>query len=240
MKRIIIFFILISVVTTYAHNKETFLRANNLYHAGEYEQALASYESMSAKGSAVWLNIGNCWYYLNKYAQALVAYKRALRDANSIQCATSLAYQKKVLQQIDRYVEPSMSQKMYAYILCKTAGISLFIMQLLFLLAWFILWWLIMHIKRRLHYFILILLCAVLVLISGVVVYGKYKMHMQRIAIVAQEEVSVLSGPDIRYHIRGSFAYGQEVEIEEQKNEWCKVRYYTRVGWVPVDALLPV
>lgn len=224
-----------------ANNQETFLRANELYKAGDYKQSLVAYESMQMQGSAVWLNIGNCLYQLDQYPQALVAYKRALKGATPTQYRTSVAYQHAVLQKLGKKVELSWWDTIVLAIRARTAGISVYVLQLLFLLLWFILSWLIIRSARGFWYKILIMVAGIFVFFNGMVLYDTYSIRTRQVAIVfSKEQLSVFSGPDERYHVLGTLAYAQEVVVEDTIAGWYKIRYDNKVGWVPDYVLLCV
>lgn len=60
----------------------SFERADSAYNAGDFAGALDAYEKiMATQGSSATLyyNLGNCYYRLGKYAQAVIAYERSLR-----------------------------------------------------------------------------------------------------------------------------------------------------------------
>ena len=52
--------------------KESFLQANVVYAQEEFKQALYVYQRIDNKGAAVWFNMGNCWYHLKQYVDALL------------------------------------------------------------------------------------------------------------------------------------------------------------------------
>ncbi len=78
MKNLVFIFLLVSQVFL-AQN--SFEKGNALYQKGNYEEAIAAYESIlnSKKESAeLYFNLANCYYKLNKVAPAIYNYEKAL------------------------------------------------------------------------------------------------------------------------------------------------------------------
>lgn len=63
---------------------DEFEQANKYYRAGEFEQAVSTYETILKHGLAspsLYFNLGNAYYRLGKIAPTILAYERALRMA---------------------------------------------------------------------------------------------------------------------------------------------------------------
>ena len=63
-------------------SEEAFLSACKLYKAGDFDKACSLYEGISDKGSAVWHDLGNCYWYKQRYLDAFLAYKKAYKGAH--------------------------------------------------------------------------------------------------------------------------------------------------------------
>jgi len=83
MKNTIII-VLISILAfsyTFSENFETeFTKANASYQKGDYLSAIQNYKLIINSGfesSVIWYNLGNCYYKLNKTADAIISFERA-------------------------------------------------------------------------------------------------------------------------------------------------------------------
>jgi hypothetical protein len=72
IKKLIVIVFIAHIFWCTATDQETFLQANNAYSKKDFKQALYLYQHIENKGAAVWFNMGNCWYYLEQYAEALL------------------------------------------------------------------------------------------------------------------------------------------------------------------------
>jgi tetratricopeptide (TPR) repeat protein len=74
---------MVHVVRVVAGNvQEVFLKGNVAYLAGNIDGALKLYQTIDPKGPAVWYNLGNCYYRIGNYPEAIVAWRRAQKDAS--------------------------------------------------------------------------------------------------------------------------------------------------------------
>ena len=63
-----------------------FEKANELYKAGAYSEAIDMYNSVLAQGytsAALYYNLGNAYFKQGELAQSILAYERALRLSHS-------------------------------------------------------------------------------------------------------------------------------------------------------------
>ncbi|MDD2890269.1 MAG: tetratricopeptide repeat protein [bacterium] len=65
-------------------NTGVLTEANNFYNAGQYEASIEKYETLINKGiinHTIYYNLGNCYFKLGKYGNAIYFYKKAKRLA---------------------------------------------------------------------------------------------------------------------------------------------------------------
>ena len=82
MKKILFFLLFVSTVITAQTADELFQKANALYQENKFEEAIKMYEKIETKGvtsSALYYNIANCYYKLNKVAPTIYNYEKALK-----------------------------------------------------------------------------------------------------------------------------------------------------------------
>lgn len=81
MKKIL-YILLIFSSFSFAQSDALFKKANNLYNAEDYKQAIATYEqllSTKEHSSELYFNLGNAHYKLNQLAESIYNYEKALQ-----------------------------------------------------------------------------------------------------------------------------------------------------------------
>ena len=66
----------------YSQDNLQFDQANSLYNNGKYDAAILTYESIlenNLHSSALYFNMANCYYKLNKIAPSIYYYEKALK-----------------------------------------------------------------------------------------------------------------------------------------------------------------
>ncbi len=226
----IIIFLLATVVQLNAESSQKlFVQAARVYNVGSFKKALEMYQGMNEKGPGVWFNMGNCFFALQKYPQAIVAFKRAQRGAPSA-----------LLRAIDQHMHASYRQlgkqndqnwflatiEPWAYIFPP------FLYQLLFLISWYALWLVIMRRQKiRFHVFFLIAF-SLLLMFFGSVLLVHYDAHIYAKGIVIKES-KLFAGPHEQYDALKELSLLEDVRITEARKDWYKVTTQNQTGWVP-------
>lgn len=229
----VVFVILSSFCIIRAGNEEElFLRANKSYEKHDCKQALALYQSMKNKGRAVLYNMGNCFYHLGDYPQALVCWKQAERGAAYTECCDIAHNQLLLSHRLGKKIVYTWWQRLYIYISYRVASFSVLFLQLLFLICWFSLFFLFNRFGIN-KFSVFIFIVTVLV---GVSLGVKYKQETECIAIV-MKKTPVFVGPDKNYHELAQLDLADQVTIEEEQNSWYKIKHVAGVGWVESEAV---
>ncbi len=213
-------------------HQENFLRAHELYMSKNYEQALALYQTIPEKGSAVWYNMGNCAYQLGDYADALLYWKRAEREATGVQRADILYN----IQALGKKINVPY-EKNNAFVDAGTTwllGTPLIFMQLFFLTGWIGLWAYIKRWHTKERYLLLYFLIGLNSFFGFALIYRLMYAH-RCTAIIATPQAPVYAGPDSRYHTVGSLNAVTECKVKQLCGDWCKIRTGSLVGWVKKD-----
>ncbi len=229
----IIFVVLSSFCLIRAGNEEElFLRANKCYEKHDCKQALALYQSIEHKGRAVRYNMGNCFYHLGDYPQALTCWKQAERGAAYAECCDIAHNQLSLAHKLGKKIVYTWWQRLYIYIAHRVASFSVLFLQLLFLACWFSLFFIFNRsgIKK---FSVFIFIATVFV---GASLGVKYKQETERIAIV-MKKTPVFVGPDQNYHELAQLDLADQVTIEGEQNSWYKIKHVAGVGWVESEAV---
>lgn len=228
-KRIIIIIFLFFTVVNAQNNQEIFLQANKLYEQNDYPKAFLLYESIPQKGSAVWFNMGCCLAMQEKYIDALLFYKRALKNAYGSNY--SLIQKRINIIKHEKFGLSDNSPMLSNFLSLIMHQFSLFFWQCLFLLLWFLMSLAGPNLFQRNNYIILSLL--ILSILSTALFIGKKYSFMNRTTGLVIQDASIFVGPDDRLATNGALNKGQEVIITTQKDGWYKIALTDRKGWVP-------
>ena len=63
----------------YSSNYNLFNKANENYSSGKYQEALNLYENIEKKDDHIYYNIGNCYYKLQDWSNAILHYEKSLQ-----------------------------------------------------------------------------------------------------------------------------------------------------------------
>ena len=116
--------------------QETFLKGNAAYLAGKMDEALKLYQSMEPKGPAVAYNMGNCYFRIGKYPEAIVQWRRAQKDASWRDFAVLDSYIAQSYDALGIVRDQSFMTRMQTWLARPLALFSIFVLQLLFLFCW--------------------------------------------------------------------------------------------------------
>src|SRR5438045_7104192 len=73
--------IALSGATTRAGQNPAFAKANEAYSAGRFQEAVEGYQSLASSGqwsANLFYNLGNAWFRLGNFGEAILNYERAL------------------------------------------------------------------------------------------------------------------------------------------------------------------
>lgn len=219
--------ILLQFFTIYSQ-EEIYLKANRYYTQKDYDQAVQLYESIHNKGSAVFHNLGNCYWYLERYKDAYIAYTRALKDCAAIDYSI-LKEQK--MQSYELWTgTKELSKSLYQKIMIVIEFFTLFQWQIIFLLIWIILLFALRFLSSGTKKSLVIgLLCLVIGVLFFVLYYAYHNSNPQAV-ITSQTKMFVAPRADV--YASQEVISGQKVFIMDLRKDWTKVDMNGIIGWV--------
>jgi hypothetical protein len=257
MKKILysLFFVFIccqyNTASTAPHAQEQFLKANEFYKQGKYEEAYQRYLAVPSKSAFVHYNLGNCAYKLTRYGQALVHWRRAemcwgifnredlLSNIELVKNKLGLSIQKDKKSKDKEGPGAEIAhiwQGANAFVGSFVCSASLFFFQFLFLLVWLLL---LLYIRYfyKLHlnsiFFLLIFMCGS----SVCLLVSKYIMISKIYGVVVSGQAKLFSGPGKTYQELGKIREGQEGVIKKKSEDFYKVNVGGKSGWVNKDSV---
>lgn len=209
------------------------MAANNAYSQGQYKKALGLYQSLHNKSWAVLYNMGNCWFKLGDYVQAIAYWKRA-QEQGGVSYIKQIEHNIKQAQNQLHLPEHHLELFDRLYLKMHIPPIML---QLLFLLLFYgiILYGPIFFGLLRAHkrYIVGIILGIMVALVSiGIFVLNIMQYQRRtRIQGIVKNTVELVAGTDERFSKIGKIAQGNEVAILDRCNAWCKIADDKQTGW---------
>lgn len=245
MKRIVylIFLLLLPVLSSAQDLKS---RADSAYVQERYAEAAELYEELLLQGhhSAVYYNLGNCYYRLEKVGHAILNYERALRlDPVDAQIRHNLDLarnktQDKVLALSDIFIVTwyksilySMSVDDWAHL--ATTCFLLFLGMLgVYLFASQLKW-------RKIGFFAAIVALIICVLANVFALHEKKLMLRHNTAVLMSESVHVKSTPSQDGKDLFVIHEGTKLTItDDSMNDWKEIRLDDgKTGWIESSSI---
>lgn len=239
MKKQIVFILLMMQTLNIAAGtmQETFLKANAAYQAGNIDASLKLYQSIEPKGPAVWYNLGNCYYHMGNYPEAIVAWSRARCDASWHDRTTLDAYIAQSYEALGMGQQQSFMMLLYARILDVASICSLLLLQLLFLLCFVALLFLLPRLLRQSRYYVITIVSVITILI-GLLCIVNYREQKYPQGIVTKNSISVYAGPGQDYARVTEAKMLDKMRVYESREGWLKVHFAQfGYGWVAIADL---
>lgn len=228
------FFSSIFFITTLfpAESQESiFMQANKLYYEHKFKDALSLYTLLSYKSSAIWENMGNCSYYLDDYAHALVYWRKAERLAGVgrftiLQDHIEQAYNQLHIENEKKWYEGIQTFIfMYLY-----NDLPYWLLPILFLISWIIfVFFAFRYYKKNMRF---IIGGLVSIVFSGIFYNIGYQYQQRKIGIVISSHTSLHTGTDEKLPVIAHLKLGQAIKITQNQQDWYQVLAGPYMGWV--------
>lgn len=238
MKNLLYIFLLITPVL---FAQGSFKNGNQLYQQGDYNGAIRSYESIldaKQQSAAVYFNLGNCYYKLNKVAPAIYNYEKALTlKPNDKDIINNLNFAKKLTIDEIKEVPKVGFEKLVrdftaAYHYNTWAWISV-VLAVLFLLFFLGYYFSALTLYKRV-FFVGMFIIVIAILISVLsAIFERNHYQNERPAIIFNEMVSVKSEPKSTSSEVLELHEGTKVFVLESFDGWHKVQLTDGTeGWL--------
>lgn len=218
-----------------------FVQANELYRQENYTEALKVYEEIEALDQESWalyFNIGNIHYKMNRVAPAIFYYEKALKlrpDQPDVRFNLEFANQM-VLDNIEPLPRNLGQRFMDAVILkltyetwAKIAVGLAFLFALLFLMYHFS-----YSTGKKRFYFISSIITVILVTTSVFFAFrNQLYMKNNKEAIIFATEAEVMNAPTTTSEAYFELHEGTKVTVLESLDNWKKIRIADgKIGWI--------
>ncbi|CAA0151516.1 tetratricopeptide repeat protein [Tenacibaculum maritimum] len=246
MKKLFFFLCIISQTLLAQSSNELFNNANILYKQGNYEEAIDLYkkiESQKEISSALYYNLGNCYYKLNKVAPTIYNYEKALQlDPLNEDALNNLAFAKRLtLDKIER-LPKSFFQRFNKNYLQKLTYDQWAIFSVLFSvltsLLFFFFFFAQQPSKKRL-FFTTSMTSLLLLTITLAISYNQYNFFKSnKEAIIYSEKVAIKNAPTLNSNDVFTLHEGTKVNVLDSVDNWKKIKLADgKIGWITTNDL---
>ena len=246
MKKGLILFLFLSLSVFATDISNPFMEGNDHYVKGNYEAAIANYESILARGqqsAELYFNLGNSYYKLHKVAPAIYNYEKALLlNPDNEEVKTNLEFAQKLkIDDIKEFPKVGFSKLIQdvtsSFNYDSWAWIS--IVFAFAFLAFFVGYYFSnTAILKRIYFTAMF---VVFILIVGSVTAGileKNRFYNDKPAIVFAEITLLKNQPYSSGKTLFTLHEGTKVAVLETKFNWKKVQLTDEtVGWIVSDAI---
>ena len=246
MKNIIILFFWLIGSLGYSQDNLQIDQANSLYNNGKYNAAISAYENILEKNmhsSALYFNMANCYYKLNKIAPSVYYYEKALKlSPNDKDVQNNLSFaQQMTIDKFDTIPELGTSKlyKKTAQIFNLNGWAILCILLMCVGVGFFIAYFLSYNTKTKRFFFIMGVISVLILIISFVLLNKKIDLDNERYGIIYPQVINVKTEPNLRSEAAFVLHEGTKVQIiESYKNNWLKIKLIDgNIGWISNNSI---
>ena len=218
-----------------------FEEGNKIYNEGDFSKAVSLYEQTLLTGkhsAALYFNLGNAYYRLNKVAESIYYYEKAkqLDPKNEDVKVNSAFAQNMTIDAIEPLPESQLSQfKKSLYAIANASIWSKIVILFLWLFAlFFSIYLLNKTVKFKKLFFLLSLFFIILFMCSFTIkFFANEQQENKEYAIIFSNEINSWSEPNLRAEIQFTLHEGTKVELLDSLDEWKKIRIANgSEGWI--------
>lgn len=246
MKKVLFFF-LIHLVTLSVYGQDVTLKdAEDAYAKEDYKKAVELYESLLNKkgeSAAIYYNLGNAYYKMNKVAPAILNYERALLlepGDGDIRFNLQMAKQKSVdqIEPVDSFFLAKWFDKIQNMGAVDTWAKWALICFVLFIGCLILFFFSRKLILKKAGFYVGIFLLIVVILANIFAANQKKELENRNTAIIFAPTVTVKSSPNESGTDLFILHEGTKVSIKSTLGNWSEIMLEDgNVGWMPSDKM---
>ena len=246
MMKFLYLFLFISASVFATDVANSFQDGNAHYNNGKYEAAITSYESVLASGqqsAALYFNLANSYYKLNKVAPAIYNYEKALQlNPNDQEILTNLDFAKKMAIDDIKVVPKVGFDKLiadftsgYRYDTWAWISIAFAFMFLAFFIGYY---FSPTAFKKRIYFTGMFVVLLLLLTSVFAAIFEKNRISTEKAAIIFAETASLKGEPKASSQETILLHEGTKVYIIESIANWKKVQLTDETtGWISDEAI---
>ena len=230
----------------FGQNDQVFKEANELYNDGDFEAAIAKYESIIDSGehsAALYFNLANAHYKLNHIAPSIYYYEKALiMSPNDKEIHNNISFARNMtIDAIDKTPEigfAKFSKSVTNWLTFDDWAKLAVVLMVLFVVFYLIYYFNYRSLRKRLA-FIAAMTFLILACSSVALAFNNYHLvEIDQPAIVFAKESQVKAEPNLRSPESFKLHEGTKVQILDTVNTWKKIKLEDgKIGWIPSEAI---
>lgn len=244
MKKII--FLIITMISFWgvAQNNVLFDEATKAYNEGKYDVAIENYNKIIDKGehsAALYYNLGNAYYKLNKIAPSIYYYEKSLLlDPSDNEVKNNLSFARNMTLDAIEPIPETGIDKIFSgitgFLSFDQWAITAIIFMLFFVLGYIAFYYVNYSSQKRIA-LIGSMVSLFISLVAVLFAYTEYDTYSsEQPAIVFENEVLVKSEPNNRSQEAFRIHEGTKVFVLDTLSDWNKIKLADgKSGWVPTD-----
>ena len=218
-----------------------FEQGNTAYNEGDFSKAVSLYEQTLLTGkhsAALYFNLGNAYYRLNKVAESIYYYEKAkqLDPKNEDFKVNSAFAQNMTIDSIEPLPESQLSQFQKAlYALANTSIWSKIVILFVWLFVIFFSIYLFNKTAKLKRLFFVLSLFSIVLFMGSFTIkfFANAQKDNKEYAIIFSNEINSWSEPNLRAEIQFTLHEGTKVELLDSLDEWKKIRIANgSEGWI--------
>ena len=225
----------------YGQSEALFDKGVAAYNDGKYSEAIGYYEDVIKSGvhsEAVYFNLGNCYYKLNKTAPSIYYYEKALLlDPDDAEIKNNLAFAKQMtldaIEEMPQTGLARLSQNMSNVMTYEQWGLGSIVFIFLAVFSFILYYFLSYSNYKRIA-----LISSMVSVFLGVLFFafaysGQQSYASDQPAIVFAEEITVRSEPNRRSEPVFELHEGTKVQVLDMLEDWQKIQLVNgQEGWL--------
>ncbi len=237
---------MIPFVSAAKQHPQQFVRANESFQKGNYEEAIQQYEAIIKSGYVspeLYYNLGNAYYKTSNFPAAILNYERSLKlrpgDADAefnLKIANS-----QTIDKIEPLPEVFYKRWLSKWLMNSTPENRLqWVVILLWICFALIACWLFIPVRwiKQISFFLALTAFAGSILFYSIASWQQKQMHEERYAIIFQPNVYVKSSPDDKSANLFMLHGGTKVKMTEELSGWKRIQLPNgHEGWIPENTL---
>ncbi len=229
---------LIFIFYTLQLNAQNFEEGVTSYRSENYSEAIRIWKNLEDQGvkdKNLFLNLGNAFFKLKDYPNAIYYYNKSIYLCPSCKdAAVNLAIANRSAK-IDEFEIPGYSfQKNITAFYTSLASINFLILYLISMLLAFLIWK-----KSKAHFksiWIGIFLLGGFIFLGAFVAQEQFKKAEGK--GILMKEIDLLQSPDELSEGKTHLIAGEKIKIIDQLGSWSKIQSQSyEVGWIPTENL---
>jgi tetratricopeptide (TPR) repeat protein len=238
---IIFFLTAVSYINTYALDAVSMMqKANGLYQKNDFSEAAQIYQKLvdeGYEGTALYYNLGNAYYRLNKIGYAILNYERALRFSpgdDDVQHNLALANTKTVdqIESLPKFFIFQWWESLLAMFNLSGWIYTAYIFYILILISFGIYFFAKTPQVQRFSFFSGISSVSVLLIVAALLIVKLNRETNIKNGVIIEPSVIAKVSPDKDSNDAFVIHEGLKVRLEDNIGSWYKIRLQDgKIGW---------